>query len=178
MGAKSHQLCLTLRLCGLWPARLLCPWDSPGKNTGVGCHALLQGIFPTQGSNPGLLCLLHWQAGSLSLAPLGKPKGEGQEGGISSPPLSCLPAFGWHHLLPRGLPRWLSGKETACQRKRCRRLRFNPWVGKISWRRKWQPIPVLLPGNSRGQRSLEATVSLCALCLGAQSCLTLPPHGL
>ena len=37
------------------PTRLLCPWDSPGKNTGVGCHALLQGTFPTQGSNPGLL---------------------------------------------------------------------------------------------------------------------------
>ena len=36
------------------PTRLLCPWDSPGKNTGVGCHFLLQGIFPTQGSNPGL----------------------------------------------------------------------------------------------------------------------------
>ena len=35
-------------------ARLLCPWDSPGKNTGVGCHALLQGIFPTRGSNPSL----------------------------------------------------------------------------------------------------------------------------
>ena len=34
------------------PLRLLCPWDSPGKNTGVGYHALLQGIFPTQGSNP------------------------------------------------------------------------------------------------------------------------------
>ena len=48
---------------GLQPARLLCPWDSPGKNTGVGCHALLQGNFPTQGSNPGLLhCrwILHW----------------------------------------------------------------------------------------------------------------------
>ena len=45
--------------------------DSPGKNTGVDCHALLQGIFPTQGSNPCLLCLLHWQVGSL---PLGKPK--------------------------------------------------------------------------------------------------------
>ena len=40
---------------GLQPARLLCPWNSSGKNTGVGCHALLQGIFPTQGSNPGLL---------------------------------------------------------------------------------------------------------------------------
>ena len=42
---------------GLQPARLLCPWDSPGKNTRVGCHSLLQGTFPTQGSNPGLpLC--------------------------------------------------------------------------------------------------------------------------
>ena len=39
----------------LWPSRLLCPWDSPGKSTRVGCHALLQEIFPTQGSNPGLL---------------------------------------------------------------------------------------------------------------------------
>ena len=41
--------------------------DFPGKNTGVGCHALLQGIFPTQGSNPCLLRLLHWQVGSLPL---------------------------------------------------------------------------------------------------------------
>ena len=40
---------------GLQPARLLCPWASPGKNTGVGCHSFLQGIFPTQGSSPGLL---------------------------------------------------------------------------------------------------------------------------
>ena len=55
------------------PARLLCPWDSPGKNTGVGCHALLQGIFPTQGLNLHLLCLLHGQAGSLPLVPPGKP---------------------------------------------------------------------------------------------------------
>ena len=39
----------------LQPARLLCPWDSPGKNTGVDCHALLQGIFPTKGLNLGLL---------------------------------------------------------------------------------------------------------------------------
>ena len=39
---------------GLWPASLLCPWNSPGKNTGVDSHSLLQGIFQTQGSNPGL----------------------------------------------------------------------------------------------------------------------------
>ena len=40
---------------GLYPTRFLCPWDSPGKNTGVGCHSLLQRIFPTQGSKPGPL---------------------------------------------------------------------------------------------------------------------------
>ena len=48
--------------------------DSPGKNTGVGCHALLlQGIFPAQGSNLHFLRLLHWQAGALPLVPPGKP---------------------------------------------------------------------------------------------------------
>ena len=41
--------------------RLLCPCNSLGKNTGVGCHFLLQGIFPPQGLSPHLLCLLHWQ---------------------------------------------------------------------------------------------------------------------
>ena len=39
------QLCPTLQLHGLWPARLLCPWDSPGKNTGLDCHSLLQKMF-------------------------------------------------------------------------------------------------------------------------------------
>ena len=43
----------SLRPHGLWPTRLLCPWNSPGKNTGVGCHSLLQGICSTQGSNLG-----------------------------------------------------------------------------------------------------------------------------
>ena len=65
--ARVHTLlCTYARVCalvvsvsvrphGLEPARLLSPWDSPGKNTGVGCHALLQRIFLTQGSNPGIL---------------------------------------------------------------------------------------------------------------------------
>ena len=44
----------SLRPHRLQPTRLLCPWDSPGRNTGVGCHFLLQEIFPTQGSNLGL----------------------------------------------------------------------------------------------------------------------------
>ena len=57
----------------LLPAKLLCPWDSPGKNTGVGCHALLQGIFPTQGSNPYLLYLLHCRRVLYPLGHLGSP---------------------------------------------------------------------------------------------------------
>ena len=51
-----YQVSNSLRPHGLQPARLLCPWDTPGKNTGVGCLFLLQGIFLTQGSSP---CLLH-----------------------------------------------------------------------------------------------------------------------
>ena len=48
-------------------------WDSPGRNAGVGCRALLQGISVTQGLNPHLLRLLRWQVGSLPLVPPGKP---------------------------------------------------------------------------------------------------------
>ena len=46
---------------GLYLARLLCQWDFSGKNTEVGCHFLLQGIFPTQGSDPCFLSLLHYR---------------------------------------------------------------------------------------------------------------------
>ena len=57
------QSCLTLlQPHGLQPTSFPCPWDFPGKNTGVGCHFLLQGIFPPQGSNSHLL---RWQEDSL-----------------------------------------------------------------------------------------------------------------
>ena len=49
----------SLRPHRMQPTRLPCPWDSPGKNTGVSCHAFLRGIFPTQGSKLRLLCLMH-----------------------------------------------------------------------------------------------------------------------
>ena len=65
------KLCLTLlRPHRLQPTSLLRPRDFPGKNTGLGCHFLLQGIFPTQGWNPHLL---HWQADSLPLSHQGSP---------------------------------------------------------------------------------------------------------
>ena len=72
---------------GLQPATLLCPWDSPGKNTGVGCHALLQGIFPTQGSNPGLQ---HHRQILYSLSYPGNPNPhEGQNTSPNRTPGNC-----------------------------------------------------------------------------------------
>ena len=56
---------------------------------------------------------------------------------------------------PGGVPDGTSGKEPACQCRRCKRRRFDPWIRKIPWRRARQPTPVFLPGESHGQRSLE-----------------------
>ena len=58
-----------------------------------------------------------------------------------------------HHI--HHFPGGTNDKESACQ---CRRLRFNPWVGKILWRRKWQPTTVFLPGKFHGQRSLAGYI--------------------
>ena len=62
------QLFVTQWTVAVGWTRLLCPWDSLGKDTGVDCHALFQEIFLTWGLNPHLLHLLQWQAGSLPLA--------------------------------------------------------------------------------------------------------------
>ena len=61
----SHFNCVQLFV----RTALLCPWDSQGKDIGVGCHFLLQGIFSTLGLNLCLLHRLHWLAGSLPLEP-------------------------------------------------------------------------------------------------------------
>ena len=68
--------------------------DSPGKNTGVGCHFLLQGIFPTQVSNPSLLSLLYWQADSLPMSHLGSPKYPAQAATNQYPHLVGFFGFG------------------------------------------------------------------------------------
>ena len=90
---------------GLQPASLLCPWRSPGKNTGVCCHALLQQIFLTQGLNLWLLRLLHWRVGSLPLVPPGKPKFVNESKALQCLihlgcillfcPISCSSVFCW-----------------------------------------------------------------------------------
>ena len=77
-GWEIHSLCVYSvtqscpALCNPMD-RLFCPWGFLGKNTGLGCHFVLQGIFPTQGLNPCFLHLLHWQADSLPLSHLGIP---------------------------------------------------------------------------------------------------------
>ena len=74
------------------------------------------------------------------------------------PPLSlCSLGSGQHRArsgVVWGLLRWHSGKESTCQCRRCKRRRFDPWVRKIPWSRKWQPAPVFLPGESHRQRKL------------------------
>ena len=82
------------------PARLLRPRESTGKNAGVGYHALLQGVFPTQESNPSLL---HWQADSLPLSQLGSP----YTGSVAQscptlcdPTVCSTPGLPVHHRLP------------------------------------------------------------------------------
>ena len=62
----------------------------------------------------------------------------------------CTNYFSLCTCIISGLPRWLSEKGFICQ---CRRCELSPWVGKIPWRRKWQPTPIL-PEKSLGQRSL------------------------
>ena len=58
-----------------------------------------------------------------------------------------------------GFPCGASGKEPTCQCRRHKRRGFHPWVGKIPWRRKWQPTPVFLPGESFDGGSCQPTVS-------------------
>ena len=113
------------RLHGLQPTRLLHPWDFPGRNTGAGCHALLQGISPTQGSNLHLLCLLHQQAGSLPLAPTSMRLSPPSRASLPAPSLTPphgvitehaaelpVPCSSWWEAL--GLTLLLSGGSSPC----------------------------------------------------------------
>ena len=72
--------------------------------------------------------------------------------------------------MPYGLPRYLSGKESACL---CRRYTFDPWAGKIPWRSTWQPTPLFLPENHVDRGTWWATVHGVA-----KSCITPSTHAL
>ena len=124
----------------LWPARLLCPWDVPGKNTGVGCHFLLQGIFLTQRWNLHLLHLLHWQSDSLPLSLLGRCILDGN----SSIHTLCILS---HEDSPGGS----DSKESACN---VEDLGSIPGSGRPPGEGNGYPLHCILLGESHGQRSL------------------------
>ena len=186
------------------PTRLPRPWDSPGKNTGVGCHFLLQCVKvksetevaqscptlrdPMDCSPPGSSVhgifqarALEWVAiafswnsisyinnrgriKNLHLTSRYRGRGEVWQDSFvpnmfpvpeSSPSMrlssTCHPPVLQGFLIAYwkpGLLRWLSGKQSPCQ---CRKCMFDPWGGKIPWRRKLQPTPVILPGKSHGE---------------------------
>ena len=118
------------------------PRNSNGKESA--CNAGDLGLIPGSGRSPGKM---EWQPTPVFLP------GEFQwteEPGRLQFTGSQRVGHDWltytHHTFW-----WLSGKESTCQ---CRRCELDPWIRKISWRRKWQPTPVFLPGKSHGQRSL------------------------
>ena len=105
------QLCL-YSVATLWTVahQVLCPWGFPGKDTGVGCHLLLQGIFPTQGLNLCLLHLLHflhWQADSLTTV---SPESDvAQSCQTLCDPVDCsLPGFSIHGILQARILEWVT----------------------------------------------------------------------
>ena len=164
------QSCLTLYDLMDCSPRLLCPWNVPGKNTGVGCISFsrrsspgdpesnMNLMSPASAVPPGnskqasLSMSTHTPSDLRPLAPsswvrsmrLCKPKRHLQ---------SCIWYFLWDS---GGLPRCLSGKESPVYAGDCRRLRFDPWVGKNPWRQEQQHDPVFLAG----QRSLVGYKSM------------------
>ena len=146
-AAKSLQSCPTL--CdprdGSPPGS--CPWDSPGKNTGVGCHFLLQCVKGKSESEVAQSCP------------------------TLRDPMDCsLPGSSVHGIFQGRGPEWgaiafstqvalvVKKKKPTCHcrtySQTCYRLGFDPWVRKIPWRRAQQPSSVFLPGECHGQRSL------------------------
>ena len=122
------------------PTPVFLPEESQGWGSLVGCH--LWGLTEADTTEATAAAVLHHflhnKSHSLYLTPCALELRD-----ISNFTAGSL-----------SVPCGSGSKESACQCRRCRRCGFDPWVGKISWRRKWQSAPVFLPGKSHGQRSL------------------------
>ena len=171
----SHSLMPTL----LWShSQLLCSWNCPGKNIGVGCYFLLHiytlkakvkvkllscvRLFATLWTIPhqappfsGFSRQEYWSGLPFpSPGDLPDPGIEPRSPAVQADTLTSEPPGKPIYTLPYvkwGFPGGSDRKRTCLQ---CRRPEFNPWVGKIPWRREWQPTPVFLPVKSHGRRSL------------------------
>ena len=158
----SHVTKYCVHTCSVMSnSLLLCLWDFPCKNTGVGCYFLLQNIFLMQRLNPGLLCLLncrwilyHWATGkpTSSLGWQKKKKKRNKDG--DSLTLSMF--ISTVHSKTNSMILTTSGRRTK-MRELMKKRGFpggsavnampETQVRKIPWRRKWQPTPVFLPEN-------------------------------
>ena len=124
-----------------WTITRQTPWDFPGKNTGMGCH--LAGAYNLVHKLDTILAL-HVEYKADQGSRNAKNDNFTLECVSSQQSSRCLQFVKW-------VSWWLCSKESAYQ---CRRFRFHPQVRKISWIRKWQLIPVFLPGKSHGQKSV------------------------
>ena len=149
----------SLWLHGLWPTRILSPWDFPGKSTGMGCNFLLQGIFLTQGLNPLLLCLhcrqilyllSHWGRLWMQLK-------------LTYRSMTCIFSFILVKNCKDGstLAWKIPWTEEPGGLQSMGSLGVgHDWATSLSlftfmyWRRKCQPTPEFLPGESQGWGSL------------------------
>ena len=151
------------------PTRLPRPWDSPGKNTGVGCHFLLQCMRVKSESEVAQSCLTPSDPKDCSL-PGSSIHGIFQArvlewGAIAFSDISSRTLFSLEtiSILITGTTIYLSlamsyncfqGGSVVKNPPPSKRYGFNPWVRKILWRRKQQPTPVFLPGKPHGWSSL------------------------
>ena len=140
------------------PTRLPRPWDSPGKNTGVGCHFLLQSMKEKSQSEVAQSCPTLRDPMDCS------SPGSSIHGTFQARVLEwgtiAFSSNKYTHTYSKGFPGGPSGKVSTYQSRRWKRCGFSPWVRKIPWRKAWQPTPVFLPGEFQGQRSLEVSMEL------------------
>ena len=136
------RLCATPQTA---PKRLPRPWDSPGKNSGVGCHFLLQCMKVKSESEVVQSCPTLGDSMDCSI------RGSSIHGIFQARVLEWGAIAFWVTIITAVFPGGSAGKG---KESTCKGLVFNPWVSKIPWRRKWQPTLVFLPGKSYEQRSL------------------------
>ena len=161
---------------GILRARIMEWKKKKKKNTGVGCHVPFQGIFPTQGSNPGFPhCrqilhqlshqgswrILEWTAYPFSRGsswPRNRTRSpvlqvDSLPAELPGKPCEMIPHcnFIFHFLI---ISESFPGGSAVKNSPAMQGTQVYPWVKKIPWRRKWQPSPVFLSGKSHGQRSL------------------------
>ena len=136
---------------GLQPVRLLCPWDFPGKNPGVGCDSLLQGVFPTHGSNSHL-CIAGRFFTIWAIR-------EAHNSYLKCVVITITKWYLYLKYINMGASLVTQSVKNLPAMQRCR---FNPWVGKISWRRSWQSTPVFCVENPMDWGAWQVTVHMAA----------------